>query len=178
MDHPASDRANKLRDPTYPVASPAIAGGLFAIDKNWFEELGWYDEGMDVWGGENIEFSLRTWMCGGRLEIVPCSKVGHVYKKSTSYSFPGGEKKTLACNNWRAAEVWLDQYKALHPNSRMYNETVCGSVKERLELRERGSSATTLTGFLPMCIQSYKFLEQGMLPLVLSTLTNLPVCSA
>ena len=134
---PASDRAQKLRDPTYPVASPAIAGGLFAIDKNWFEELGWYDEGMDVWGGENIEFSLRTWMCGGRLEIVPCSKVGHIYKKSTSYSFPGGEAKTLACNNWRAAEVWLDQYKALHPNSRMYNETVCGSVKERVELRER-----------------------------------------
>jgi len=134
---PAQDRARKLRDPSYPVASPAIAGGLFAIDKKWFEELGWYDEGMDVWGGENIEFSLRTWMCGGRLEIVPCSKVGHVYKKSTPYSYPDGEKKTLACNNWRAAEVWLDEYKVLHPTSRTHNETICGSVKERVHLRER-----------------------------------------
>ena len=134
---PAADRAKKLRDPTYPVPTPAIAGGLFAIDKKWFEELGWYDEGMDVWGGENIEFSLRTWMCGGRLEIVPCSKVGHIYKKKTPYSFPGGEQKILACNNWRAAEVWLDQYKVLHPNSRMYNKTVCGSVNERAGLRER-----------------------------------------
>lgn len=37
-----------------------MSGGLFAIDKNYFYEMGGYDKGMEIWGGENIEMSLRV----------------------------------------------------------------------------------------------------------------------
>ena len=45
---PVKDRARRLRDATVSVPTPAIAGGLFAINREWFIELGIYDDGLEV----------------------------------------------------------------------------------------------------------------------------------
>jgi len=92
-----------------PVPLPAMPGGLFAISRRYFEVLGGYDEGLRGWGAENTELTFKVWRClDGRIEINPCSRVGHIYKE-VKHSYPPGHG--LHKNYLRIAAVWLDGYR-------------------------------------------------------------------
>jgi len=70
-----------------PFPSPTLVGCAIAVDRAYFMKLGAFDEGMRIWGGENIELGFRTWMCGGQVKTVICSRVGHVFKVCHVLSF-------------------------------------------------------------------------------------------
>ncbi|XP_053679893.1 polypeptide N-acetylgalactosaminyltransferase 35A [Anopheles nili] len=120
-----------------PFRSPTMAGGLFAINRAYFVELGEYDMGMDVWGGENLEISFRAWQCGGSIELLPCSRIGHVFRKRRPYGSPDGQD-TMVRNSLRLAHVWMDDhiryFLEQQPQAR---HVAYGDVSERRELRER-----------------------------------------
>uniref|UniRef100_A0A182NPH0 Polypeptide N-acetylgalactosaminyltransferase n=1 Tax=Anopheles dirus TaxID=7168 RepID=A0A182NPH0_9DIPT len=97
--------------PAAPYDTPTMAGGLFTIHRAFFERLGWYDEGMEIYGGENMELSFKAWMCGGKLQIVACSRVAHIQKRGHPYlrQIVGGYNMVKR-NSVRVAEVWMDEY--------------------------------------------------------------------
>ncbi|XP_069572239.1 polypeptide N-acetylgalactosaminyltransferase 10-like isoform X1 [Brachyistius frenatus] len=123
-------------NPSEPFESPVMAGGLFAVDRKWFWELGGYDTGLEIWGGEQYEISFKVWMCGGRMEDIPCSRVGHIYRKYVPYKVPGGI--SLAKNLKRVAEVWMDEYgEYVYQRRPEYRHLSAGDMTLQKELRNR-----------------------------------------
>jgi len=52
---------------------------------------------------------MQVWMCGGSVEVVPCSHVGHLFRHRAAHNFIGSSNSRK--NYLRVAEVWLDEYK-------------------------------------------------------------------
>lgn len=126
-----------LKNPSEPFKSPVMAGGLFAISRKWFWELGGYDPGLDIWGGEQYELSFKLWQCGGSMVDAPCSRIGHIYRKFAPFPNPGvGD--FVGRNYRRVAEVWMDEYaEYLYKRRPHYRDIDPGDLTEQRNVRER-----------------------------------------
>ncbi|XP_040007603.1 polypeptide N-acetylgalactosaminyltransferase 6-like [Xiphias gladius] len=136
-----SEEKKRRKNETYPIRTPTIAGGLFSVSKSYFEHIGTYDDQMEFWGGENLEMSFRVWQCGGQLEIIPCSVVGHIFRKKSPHTFPASSFVIIR-NLVRLAEVWMDDYKWVYYRTTrraasIFKANSFGDVTERRKLRER-----------------------------------------
>ncbi|PAV82512.1 hypothetical protein WR25_19770 [Diploscapter pachys] len=130
----------RRKSPTDHIRSPTMAGGLLAADKEYFFAVGGYDEEMDIWGGENLEISFRAWTCGGSIEFIPCSHVGHIFRAGHPYNMTGrnNNKDVHGTNSKRLAEVWMDDYKRLYYMHRSdLKDKDVGDLTSRKELREK-----------------------------------------
>ncbi|RXM99103.1 Polypeptide N-acetylgalactosaminyltransferase 13 [Acipenser ruthenus] len=120
----------------YMAGSDMTYGGF-----NWKLNFRWYpvpQREMDRRKGDRTLPVRQIWQCGGSLEIVTCSHVGHVFRKATPYSFPGGTGHVINKNNRRLAEVWMDEFKDFfYIISPGVVKVDYGDVSQRKALRER-----------------------------------------
>uniref|UniRef100_A0A8C7Y3S3 Polypeptide N-acetylgalactosaminyltransferase n=1 Tax=Oryzias sinensis TaxID=183150 RepID=A0A8C7Y3S3_9TELE len=92
-----------------PIQSPALIG-CFVVDRLYFEEIGLLDEGMEVYGGENVELGIRAWQCGGSVEVLPCARIAHIERAHKPYT--EDLTSNVRRNALRVAEVWMDEFKS------------------------------------------------------------------
>ena len=71
-----------------PYEVPFVPGGCQAYRARTFELLGRFDEGMRLWGYEDIEICLRAWLLGYRVVGAPAAMVAHLFKEQRDFDVP------------------------------------------------------------------------------------------
>jgi glycosyltransferase involved in cell wall biosynthesis len=116
---------------------PCMSGGLFAITREWWHESGEYDYQMMMWGAENIEQSIRIWLCGGEIYVARDSRVAHVFRASFPYKVNNTE---IYINKVRTVETWFDEFKSYYyeadPVARQF-VPMMGDLSEREALKKK-----------------------------------------
>jgi len=115
---------------------PCMSGGLFGITRQWWHESGEYDYGMNMWGAENIEQSIRIWLCGGEIYVARDSKISHVFRPKFPYRINNTE---VYINKVRTVETWFEEYKErfynADPSAKRFLAHM-GDISERLALKK------------------------------------------
>ena len=94
-------------------------------------------------------------MCGGRVELIPCTVIAHMFKAHT-YTMATKEKGGVYYNHDRTAETWMDdEYKKhYYTATKRIKPRNFGDITERLELKKK------------LGCKSFKWLLENIYPLM------------
>jgi len=148
--HYSDEYLRKRNGKVDPIEICIFRGMMMAMNKHFYFQIGGFDTGMEVWGIEHIEMSVKVWLCGGRVELVPCSIVAHLFRitpwqtveKTNTYVFK---------NKLRFAEVWMDgsvKKLMIDSLSKGHPTIDSGDLTKRKEIRDQNKC------------QSYSFFMQ------------------
>ncbi|CAG5132427.1 unnamed protein product, partial [Candidula unifasciata] len=125
------------KDESVPHPVPAMLGAAFAISRRWWEEIGRYDPGLEVWGGEQYEISFKSWMCGGSVVDSPCARVAHLFRP-LPYVMEVTKDHLAAKNLLRVAKVWMDEYiEYVFQRRPIMRKLDPGNLTEQIAIRKR-----------------------------------------
>ena len=126
------------------VESMAMTGCGFMMHRAWFDALGGYDEQLGPYGGDGPEWSLKTWLAGGRLLLCNEVTCWHVFDTNKGNALYPVDTRRLAHSAQRIraltrAEAWPGQklpVEWLFEKFAAYERKAQQVVRKRIE-RER-----------------------------------------
>jgi glycosyltransferase involved in cell wall biosynthesis len=68
-----------------PYAVPVLGGGFLALRRETLNAVGHFDGGMQQWGAEDLELSLRLWLLGYEVWVAPEVEVAHYFREKNPY---------------------------------------------------------------------------------------------
>lgn len=77
-----------LPETSKPSPVPFIGGAATFVRKHAFDLVSGFDDGIVQWGFEDVEFSIRLWLFGFRVEVVPQSIIYHKFRRVFRYDIP------------------------------------------------------------------------------------------
>ena len=133
--------------------SPTISSYCFVVGKEWFDELGGFDNGMQGGYGEDIELSLRNWLFGGRIETCDDSHVACAIRMDVG--------QHTVKNLIRIVETWMPKYSSYFYSARGLdrNSLNAGRIDNLLKMQSKqkksiewflGSLQPELLGVYPL----------------------------
>jgi GT2 family glycosyltransferase len=95
---------NRKGNDPYPV--PLLPGACMAMRRDTFQDTGGFDHGFIRYGIEDCELSLRFWLLGYELWLVPAVEVAHKFREQIPYAVPW---RTVLHNRLRMAFLHLSE---------------------------------------------------------------------
>ena len=65
---------------------PVVAGACFALRRDVFQSTGGFDSGLQKWGREDLEYSLRLWRLGYDLILSPRARIAHSWRRKRTFA--------------------------------------------------------------------------------------------
>ena len=154
----------KRKHSTDPIPSPIMPAGAFALTTDFYIEIGLLDGDMRIWGVDDVEFSFRAWQCGGVVQILPCSRVAHIFRAHIPYSFgKTSAKNVIFHNSVRTAEVALEDLKRyFYAQAKHYVVDVDYSSLQKRKALKNNLKCKSLSWFMNTIIPEMPIPPEGV----------------